>query len=159
MQDSRVTKIYKEVWNDFYTNKLDLLLNYVDGYAKILEPSVEQNSRIWANTKDFESRVRSLRNWLKNRAEYIQTQAVRKTSANSFLPNSLNSNVAEFITNYMKKNNLEYKPDFRHRTVCSVRGALAKAGIQYSDQDLLDYGFEEKYVSNTANLSFDALAE
>ncbi len=96
---------------------------------------------------------------LKWRAEYIQTQAVRKTSTNSFLPNCLNSNVAEFITNYMKKNNLEYKPDFRHRTVCSVRGALAKAGIQYSDQDLLDYGFEEKYVSNTANLSFDALAE
>ena len=74
LEDSRVTKIYKEVWEDFYTNKLDLLLNYVDGYAKVLEPSVAQNSRIWANTKNFESKVGSLRSWLKNRAEYICTE-------------------------------------------------------------------------------------
>ena len=74
LEDSRVTKIYKEVWADFYANKFDLLLNYVDGYAKIIEPSVVENSRIWSNTKDFESRVRSLRNWLKNRAEYISTE-------------------------------------------------------------------------------------
>ena len=74
LEDSRVTKIYKEVWADFYANKFDLLLNYVDGYAKIIEPSVVENSRIWSNTKDFESRVRSLRNWLKNRAEYINTE-------------------------------------------------------------------------------------
>ena len=74
LEDSRVTKIYKEVWADFYANKFDFLLNYVDGYAKIIEPSVVENSRIWSNTKDFESRVRSLRNWLKNRAEYINTE-------------------------------------------------------------------------------------
>lgn len=74
LKDSRVQDLYKKIWADFYANKFDLLLNYVDGYAEILKPSVEENSRIWSNTKDFESRVRSLRNWLKNRAGYISTE-------------------------------------------------------------------------------------
>ena len=74
LEDPRVTKLYKEIWADFYATKFDLLLNYVDGYAKIIAPSVEANSRIWSNTKDFESRVRSLRFWLKNRAEFINTE-------------------------------------------------------------------------------------
>lgn len=74
LEDSRVTKIYKEVWEDFYANKLDMLLLYVDEYAKILAPSVVENSRIWSNTKDFDSKVKSLRNWLKNRAGYMNLE-------------------------------------------------------------------------------------
>ena len=74
LDDSRVTKVYKQVWEDFYTTKFDLLLNYVDEYAKILEPSAIENSRIWTNTKDFNTKVRALREWLKKRAEYINTE-------------------------------------------------------------------------------------
>ena len=74
LDDSRVTKIYKQVWEDFYTTKFDLLLNYVDEYAKILEPSAIENSRIWTNTKDFNTKVRALREWLKKRAEHINTE-------------------------------------------------------------------------------------
>ena len=46
LEDSRVTKIYKEVWADFYANKFDLLLNYVEAGSQEEEAQLD-NLYIW----------------------------------------------------------------------------------------------------------------
>ena len=71
LQDSRVRTIYKEVWQDFKSNKLNELLQYIDDQAKLIKPSVTRNSELWENTRSFDAKVIELKNWLKNRAEYI----------------------------------------------------------------------------------------
>ena len=71
LQDSRVKTIYKRTWQDFKNNKLDALLQYVDDYAVMLKPSVERNSELWENTRSFDTKVKELKTWLKNRADYI----------------------------------------------------------------------------------------
>lgn len=77
LKDSRVKAIYKKTWQDFKNNKLDALLQYVDDYAAMLKPSVERNSALWDNTKSFNTKVGELRNWLKNRANYIDSEVSR----------------------------------------------------------------------------------
>lgn len=77
LKDSRVKAIYKKTWQDFKNNKLDALLQYVDDYAAMLKPSVERNSALWDKTKSFDDEVRKLRNWLKNRANYIDSEVSR----------------------------------------------------------------------------------
>mgnify|MGYP000702579231 CR=1 FL=1 len=71
LQDSRVRKLYKEVWQDFKSNKLNELLQYIDDQAKLIKPSVTRNSELWENTRSFDAKVVELKNWLTNRAEYI----------------------------------------------------------------------------------------
>ena len=71
LQDSRVRTIYKEVWQDFKSNKLNELLQYIDDQAKLIKPSVTRNSELWENTRSFDAKVVELKNWLTNRAEYI----------------------------------------------------------------------------------------
>ena len=73
LNDPRVAKLYQDIWMDFYTNKMGLLLDYVEAYAEVLKPSVERNSELWSNTKNFESRVNALKQWLKNRADYLDS--------------------------------------------------------------------------------------
>ena len=70
LQDSRVKAIYKRTWQDFKNNKLDALLQYVDDYAVMLKPSVERNSELWENTRSFDTKVKELKTWLRNRADY-----------------------------------------------------------------------------------------
>ena len=65
----------------------------------------------------------------------------------------------QFITNYMKKNNCVYEHGERNKTVCKIRGALREAGIQYTEQALLDYGFEQEILEETYNLSQEAQGE
>lgn len=74
LQDSRVKTIYKRTWQDFKNNKLDALLQYVDDYAVILKPSVERNSELWENTRSFDTKVKELKTWLRNRADYIDSE-------------------------------------------------------------------------------------
>ena len=74
LQDSRVKAIYKRTWQDFKNNKLDALLQYVDDYAVMLKPSVERNSELWENTRSFDTKVKELKTWLRNRADYIDTE-------------------------------------------------------------------------------------
>ena len=74
LQDSRVKEIYKRTWQDFKNNKLDALLQYVDDYAVMLKPSVERNSELWENTRSFDTKVKELKTWLRNRADYIDSE-------------------------------------------------------------------------------------
>lgn len=74
LKDSRVRAIYKETWQDFKANKLGDLLQYVDDYAKILKPSVTRNSVKWDSTRSFDAKVEELKTWLKNRANYIDSE-------------------------------------------------------------------------------------
>lgn len=74
LQDSRVKAIYKRTWQDFKNNKLDALLQYVDDYAVMLKPSVERNSELWENTRSFDTKVKELKTWLRNRAVYIDSE-------------------------------------------------------------------------------------
>ena len=74
LQDSRVKAIYKRTWHDFKNNKLDALLQYVDDYAVMLKPSVERNSELWENTRSFDTKVKELKTWLRNRADYIDSE-------------------------------------------------------------------------------------
>lgn len=67
--------------------------------------------------------------------------------------NSSSSDISSFIDNYMKKHELEYKEGQRNTILCKLRGALDTAGIEYGEQDLLDYGFDEEIVNETNNLS------
>ena len=71
LQDSRVRKLYKNFWQDFKSNKLNELLQYIDDQAKLIKPSVTRNSELWENTRSFDAKVVELKNWLTNRAEYI----------------------------------------------------------------------------------------
>ena len=74
LQDSRVKAIYKRTWQDFKNNKLDALLQYVDDYAVMLKPSVERNSELWENTRSFDTKVKEVKTWLRNRADYIDSE-------------------------------------------------------------------------------------
>ena len=74
LQDSRVKAIYKRTWQDFKNNKLDALLQYVDDYAVMLKPSVERNRELWENTRSFDTKVKELKTWLRNRADYIDSE-------------------------------------------------------------------------------------
>ena len=65
---------YKRTWQDFKNNKLDALLQYVDDYAVMLKPSVERNSELWENTRSFDTKVKELKTWLRNRADYIDSE-------------------------------------------------------------------------------------
>ena len=63
--------LYKNFWQDFKSNKLNELLQYIDDQAKLIKPSVTRNSELWENTRSFDAKVVELKNWLTNRAEYI----------------------------------------------------------------------------------------
>lgn len=74
MEDPRVVKLYKETWTDFVNTKLDILLQYMEQYAKVLRPSIQKDSKIWNNTVSFETRFKEMKQWLKNRADYLTSE-------------------------------------------------------------------------------------
>ena len=74
LQDSRVRALYKEVWQDFKKNKLSQLLQYIDDYSEVLKPSAKKDSEIWEKTRSYDAKVRELKTWLKNRANYIDQE-------------------------------------------------------------------------------------
>lgn len=77
LKDSRVKAIYKKEWQNFRNNKLNGLLQYIDDYAGILNESVQRDSEIWKNTRDFTTKVKDLKSWLKARANYIDNEVSR----------------------------------------------------------------------------------
>lgn len=76
LEDTRVADLYKQIWADFYSNKLDILLKYVEEYTKVLKPSALKDSGIWENTRSFETQSSNLKNWLKNRASWMNNEKI-----------------------------------------------------------------------------------
>ena len=74
LKDSRVLSLYESIWNDFYANKMDVLIDYVGMYAERLKPSAERNSQLWSNTKNYDAKIEALKKWLKNRADYMTNE-------------------------------------------------------------------------------------
>ena len=70
--DPVIKKLYKEKWTFFRTNKLPLLLQYLDEYAALIFESEKKDFVVWkTGTDDFKGEVQRLRTWLQNRALYI----------------------------------------------------------------------------------------
>jgi hypothetical protein len=72
--DPAVKTLYKQKWAAFKSDKLALLLQYVDDYAKLLESSRITDYTIWhTGGGNVKQDVAKLRAWLQNRASYIDT--------------------------------------------------------------------------------------
>ena len=64
--------MYKQKWAAFKTDKLPLLLKYVDDYARLIENSREGDYAIWqTGSGNFLNDAGRLHAWLQNRADYI----------------------------------------------------------------------------------------
>lgn len=73
---------YKKVWDEFVADGYPKLLEYIDSYAEIIEPSAKRNALLWANdTKgvsnydyfDFKDNVGILKQWLDSRVNYCNS--------------------------------------------------------------------------------------
>ena len=74
MMDPSVKTLYKQEWTAFKTNKLPLLLEYLDGYATLIRGSQKKDYAVWKRgSGDFKGDVQKLRSWLQNRASYIDS--------------------------------------------------------------------------------------
>lgn len=75
LEDPEITQLYKEIWSDFHSNKLSQLLSYIDFYAASITESQKKDVELWPNysTTNFPYKVKILKNWLQNRAKYIDS--------------------------------------------------------------------------------------
>ena len=65
---------FKEVWDDFYKNKQAEFWRLFDEYAESLEPSATlQGAKMGSKYQSWRSEVETLRQWIKNRFEYINS--------------------------------------------------------------------------------------
>lgn len=74
--NSEFMKVYAEIWRDFYDNKLNDFWAAFDAYERRLRPSAASNGTIWGNGQNLTNDVSKLREWIKNRIEYINNPAV-----------------------------------------------------------------------------------
>lgn len=74
MMDPVIKKLYKQKWTSFKSNKLSLLLKYLDEYADLISDSQSRDYAVWQRgSGDFKGEVQQLRTWLQNRANYIDS--------------------------------------------------------------------------------------
>lgn len=74
MLDPTIKALYKQKWAEFKTNKLPILLQYVDEYANLIEASKKTDYTLWSTgSGNFRNDVSKLRTWLQNRASYIDS--------------------------------------------------------------------------------------
>lgn len=72
LTDPVIKKLYRERWTFFRTNKLPILLQYLDEYAVLISESQKRDLAKWEfGEVDFKGEVQKLRTWLQNRALYI----------------------------------------------------------------------------------------
>ncbi len=64
---------YREVWTDFYNNRLDEFWSAFDAYAELLKPSANLQGTVSARYQCFDDSVEELREWVRNRIEFINT--------------------------------------------------------------------------------------
>lgn len=60
-------------WDKFYAQQFPLLLEYLDNYHTSLEPSQGWDMTLWFQTFDYEGAYSDLIDWLRSRAEYIDS--------------------------------------------------------------------------------------
>ncbi len=68
--------VYARVWDDFYTNQLDSFWEQFNAYERTLRPSAASNGTMWGSGLDLAKDVDELRQWIKNRIEYINNPSV-----------------------------------------------------------------------------------
>lgn len=74
LEDPEITRLYRETWAKFHTEKMDVLLKYIDFYALHITESQKNDYQVWKNgTTNFPYKVNQLKNWLKGRANYMDT--------------------------------------------------------------------------------------
>ncbi|MCM1292389.1 MAG: CotH kinase family protein [Bacteroides sp.] len=74
---------YQKYWDDFVENGYPALLEYLDQYAAVLEPSAKRNGLLWenelksyaSNCFDFKQHYDELKNWLDKRVQYCNSDA------------------------------------------------------------------------------------
>ncbi|WP_316819056.1 CotH kinase family protein [Pedobacter nyackensis] len=72
LSDPKVKTLYKQKWTAFKADKLPELLTYIDRYANTIETSQKKDYDKWGNSSgNFSADVLKMRNWIKNRATYI----------------------------------------------------------------------------------------
>lgn len=64
---------YKEVWDDFYQNRLTEFWQAFDEYAAMLKPSANLQGQYRSRYQNYDANVEALRAWVHNRIEYINT--------------------------------------------------------------------------------------
>lgn len=69
--NDRFKKRFREVWDDFYKNHLDEFWADFDAYAERLRPSAYKQGTASYTYQGFENNVKSLRDWVAGRIEYI----------------------------------------------------------------------------------------
>lgn len=72
IHDERFLERFGQVWEEFRSEKLPRLLDYIDEYADAIEPSAALNNERWRNP-DFRSSIARLRSWLIARANFISS--------------------------------------------------------------------------------------
>lgn len=83
VSDARFLNAFAERWNYFKTERLQELWFFFDGYANLIEPSAAQNGEIWPrgtlnqadSTEKFRQNVETLKTWLQNRIDFIDSDA------------------------------------------------------------------------------------
>ena len=68
-----IQKRFKEVWDDFYNNRREAFWQAFDAYAESLRPSANAQGLTRGQYKNFDTNVLTLRNWVENRIEYINS--------------------------------------------------------------------------------------
>lgn len=71
--NDRFKKRFREVWDEFYNNHLDEFWADFDAYAELLRPSANFQGLTRSNYQNFDSNVKSLRDWVAGRIEYINS--------------------------------------------------------------------------------------
>lgn len=75
---------YKALWDDFVANGYPKLLEFIDSYAELIEPSAKRNALQWksdltsvssADYFELKQNVKALKEWLQKRVDYCNSDA------------------------------------------------------------------------------------
>lgn len=76
LQDPQIKALYKKRWSEFKLTGLGRLYTYIDEYALLIQDSQAANFKIWTNHngKEFNNQIGRLKEWLKGRVSYIDSE-------------------------------------------------------------------------------------
>lgn len=76
-EDPEVVTLYQETWNKFHSEKKQELMEYIDWYAERITDSQQKDYQRWGHGATyFKGTVNQLKQWLNNRCDYMDTEAV-----------------------------------------------------------------------------------